>query len=178
MRARHLYWQTRIEIESIGGRISGCTEPKGGGDSNPVSGLRIHQETLRPPGNLLLTINLPSRIKGLEGLSPEELDAVLAIRNGHLTRRQAAGPGIRTQDGNVVIHGGDGGDVVFRVNGTSISASELPIALRGYTDATVDALGKEHLHLGDTYACTAILPRHDTVHVHCCALLRPAAREK
>ena len=49
---------------------------------------------------------------------------------------------MRTQGGNVIVTAGDGGDVSFNVNGTSISASELPASLRSYTDATVDALGE------------------------------------
>jgi hypothetical protein len=81
--------------------------------------------------------------QGLEGLTPEERAAVLAIRNGNANRerRQAVPPSVRTQGGNVIVTAGDGGDVSFNVNGTSISASELPASLRSYTDATVDALG-------------------------------------
>lgn len=75
----------------------------------------------------------------LDGLSAEERAAVLAIRNRG--RRQSQGPSIRTQDGNVVVTAATGGDVVFNVNGTAVSASQLPSSLRGYTDATVDALG-------------------------------------
>ena len=79
-------------------------------------------------------------IKGLEGLTQEEIDAVLAIRDRQRPARQA-GPGIRTQHGNVEIRAGAGGDVSFLVNGTSVSVSEIPAAMRSYTDATVDALG-------------------------------------
>lgn len=53
----------------------------------------------------------------------------------------APDPVMTTVDGNLVVAVGSGQDVVFNMGDDSISISELPVGLRGYTDATIGALG-------------------------------------
>ena len=50
-------------------------------------------------------------------------------------------PAVTAVDGDLVVSVGSGQDVVFTMGDDSISISELPVGLRGYTDATIGALG-------------------------------------